>query len=107
MFGYKQMYKAALKTLDERDVDVKVLTNEKNRLKVMLADTEKELKEAREIIDQLRVLTDATPTDCKRGSWCMGCEFVKPIRIYRGVLSKTEYFCGKAEACSNFVQKNQ
>lgn len=107
MFGYKKKYDNALKMLDDRDVELNFIVKERDELRKELTNTEKKLEEAREIIDQYRCLDDATPSDCKRGEWCKGCGFNKEIisrdRIWGG--TKISYFCGKAESCSNFVQK--
>lgn len=104
--GFKKKYNAILKTLDQRDVEINFLIKERDKFKEELIKTEEKLKEAREIIDQYRTLSDATPSDCKRGAWCKACEFVKPMRTYSGLVFREEYFCGKAESCKNFVQKN-
>ena len=105
MFTFKQKYNAATKTLELRDAEINFLIKERDKLRMDLLEKEKELKEARKIIDQYRTLSDATPADCKRGSWCKACEFVKPMRTYTGLVFREDYFCGKAGACSNFVQK--
>lgn len=107
MFGFKRKYNAMVETLKQRDIEINFLVNERDALKEELSTRKKELKEAREIIERYRVLDDAAPVDCKRGPWCKACEFVKPMRTYHGMISREDYFCGKAESCKNFVQKER
>lgn len=107
MFGYKKKYDNALKILDDRDVELNFIVKERDELRKELTNTEKKLEETRQIINQYRTLDDATPSDCKRGSWCKGCEFVKTIFERNGRIYSETYFCGKAESCKNFVQKER
>lgn len=80
----------------------------------VLAKAEKELVRKEEELakvtkerDEFARLHDATPSDCKRGTWCEACEFAKKYALHKGVWTKEYYFCGKAESCSNFVQKEK
>lgn len=107
MFGRKTI-KNLQERIELRDLQIKNLVKELAEAKDKLAETEKALRETHKIISEYTILGDATPADCKRGEWCRGCEFAKHItfRSIFGGLQET-YFCGKAESCSNFVQKER
>jgi len=57
-------------------------------------------------LDEYVGLFENTPTGCKVGPWCKACEFGKHFVFYNSFCQEDElYYCGKAEACKNFVQK--
>ena len=107
MFGRKAKEIKRLKQdCDKRDFIINSLQEDIKDLQRDYTELNDKLAEAKQIIEKYRALDDATPSDCKRGSWCKGCEFNKEIIEYdlygRHQLS---CFCGKVESCSNFVQK--
>lgn len=63
-------------------------------------------------LDEISRVSDNTPEDCKRGHWCMACEFGKVYHYLESFDFSTSiktrnqiYVCGKAESCQHFVQK--
>lgn len=58
-------------------------------------------------IRELAKLPDSTPGDCKRGTWCSECIFVRRKIVYIGQYPYSSpleaTYCGKAEACKNLV----
>lgn len=80
------------------------LTKEKDD---KLVEMETQLYEARQIIEKYRCLDEATPKDCKRGSYCQACSFNKEITVRDRYGTRVTYFCSKAESCKNFVQKER
>lgn len=59
-------------------------------------------------VEEYEKRLENTPTDCKVGSWCKACEFGKAVYIRSRIYGDTDlYYCGKAEACQNFIQKKE
>lgn len=82
------------------------LKRDKRELTDIATDHNNAIADLKAALRKFEVLNNATPENCKRGEWCKACEFAKEIRVPVGSFGyKTEYFCGKNEACSNFVQK--
>ena len=56
--------------------------------------------------EEMQKTSESTPKDCKPGEYCEACSFAKSyhVRNRHGDL-ETYYFCGKDDACENFVQK--
>lgn len=102
MFGNKKL-KLEVSDLKEVIFNLRELLNRKE---LELAEKEKLLNDAKRIIQEYWELDDATPEDCKRGTWCEACEFATNIRVDNifGSFRKV-YFCGKGESCKNFIQK--
>lgn len=68
-------------------------------------DLKNDLKRARDDISNLTKLPKTAPADCKEGAWCESCEFAKTYTARAGIWgSYTKLYCGKEEACKNFVQ---
>ena len=65
----------------------------------------KRIQELEEKLTEYFRLDDATPSDCKRGSWCGACEFGKSIHVAKGFSYIETFMCGKANSCNNFVQR--
>lgn len=70
-----------------------------------LARSQEKLRYLKNRVDELKILYDATPPDCKRGSWCEACAFAKKASASFGLSSHDIYFCGKGEVCPNFIQR--
>ena len=99
MFGPKQRIINGLRiALESKDRKIDFINNQLTDKDRKILDLEVKLKEC-------KCLIDATPLDCKRGAWCQACEFAKKITVSHGYCISDIYLCGKAEACSNFVQK--
>jgi hypothetical protein len=68
---------------------------------------EKALAKKDELIRELAKLTDSTPEDCKRGTWCSECIFVRRRIVYIGQYPYSSpleaSYCGKDGACKNLV----
>lgn len=73
------------------------------------AKHEAALKEKDRAIMELADLSAGTPEDCKRGTWCSECVFVKRKVARVGTPPYyehyTTYYCGKAEACQHLLRK--
>lgn len=65
------------------------------------------LAEKDRAIMELANLSAGTPEDCKRGTWCSECIFVRRKIVYIGQYPYSSpleaSYCGKAEACKNLV----
>ena len=72
--------------------------------KVLNTKTERIAELEKKLVEYFK-LNDATPSDCKRGSWCAACEFAKHIGIRKSFGYVETFMCGKADSCQNFVQK--
>lgn len=109
MFRRKESEEVRLLKLEvsQREALIEKLQANYLRIDQEKTELEKALEEARKIINEYVVLGEATPSDCKRGEWCRGCEFSKPVTHSAGIFGGIQhtYFCGKAESCKNFVQK--
>jgi hypothetical protein len=70
---------------------------------------EKSLAEKDQTIKQLINLSNGTPEDCKRGTWCEACVFAmkKTARIgeYPYYEQYTTFYCNKEGACKRFTRK--
>ena len=68
---------------------------------------EEALAKKDKVIQELAKLQDSTPEDCKRGTWCSECIFVRrKVAVigqypYSSLLEAT--YCGKDGACKNLV----
>ena len=94
----KQQIKELQAQLEQKEHNNSILAKDLNAKNERIAELEKKLVEYFK-------LNDATPSDCKRGSWCAACEFAKSIGIRQGFGYTETYMCGKANSCQNFVQK--
>ena len=82
------------------------ITNDNKKLSNQNVELNDTIADAKRVLKEFMKADEATPKDCKRGSWCKACEFNKSIRVPFGMFGyREEYFCGKEESCSNFVQR--
>lgn len=67
------------------------------------------LAEKDRTIMELANLSDGTPEDCKRGTWCSECVFAVRKSVKTGQYPYyeryTTYYCGKGEACQHLLRK--
>ena len=96
--------KKRIKDLETEVKRLRDVESEKNELKHMLNNVERELK-------TVLKLKEYIPEDCIPGIYCEACEFAKRYRyenwgffnnratLFSGTI------CGKAESCKNFVQR--
>ena len=70
-------------------------------------DREEYIKSLEEAIEKLTECNNNVPKGCKEGEWCQACEFVRHYRVPKRHWTGYEeyYFCGKKEACKNFVER--
>lgn len=108
MFKSKQkIIKELKKELADKEAQISELQVSLLKKEDELTNTQKELLFTQQQRDKYKALDDATPSDCTRGTWCAACEFAKEYDIYHGRIHEIVHFCGKAESCSNFVQKEK
>lgn len=90
------------KKVTELETRLAEKTRENDRLRSRLFVLEQQIAD-------MEAVANTTPPDCKRGSWCKACEFVRTYRVtgcYSGVIEPV-YICGKGESCANFVPKER
>jgi hypothetical protein len=107
MFGIVKKIRVLESQIKEKDELLKSLEKYNAVLNDELQTKKIELARAEVKVKEYTTLNDATPEDCKRGPWCKACGFNKELVEYRGRFRDSVYFCGKAESCSNFVQKGE
>lgn len=107
MFGIFKKCDELKKQLEEKNKETEILESYNKILSSELQDTKGELARTEARLAEYITLSDGTPEDCKRGKWCAGCEFAKEIVGYDGRIRHIMRFCGKGEACANFVQKER
>ena len=63
-------------------------------------------------LDDISKLEETIPEDCKKGPWCIACEFSKVYHYMEHYNFNTNtrirnkiYVCDKGESCNSFVQK--
>ena len=75
-----------------------ILNDENKNLK-------RDLDKAIRAFEDLSCFLENIPSDCKLGPWCQGCQYAKKyIRHLEEVDNIEAFYCGKNEACKNFVQ---
>lgn len=106
------MFKSKRKIIKELKAELEEKESIIAPLQANCIKRDEELVEAKREIERLKTrledyigLDDATPSDCKRGKWCAGCEFAKMVFAADGFVVKEVYFCGKGESCQNFVKR--
>lgn len=97
-----------LKKVEDLESDIRGLQHENESLRAALYEAEMHIK-------KLLDARDNTPTDCKPGPYCAGCNFAKEYRYvcnvggrksWTGYNSRYSGFvCGKGSICKNFIQK--
>lgn len=108
MFISKKLYNELgdkIADLEKKNTELQALLNsaEAKVSELRLKEGALEVK-----VREYRTLRDDTPIDCKRGTWCKGCEFGKQVLYRDGRFDMAvDYFCGRGEACPNFVQKQE
>lgn len=94
------MFKTKLRKVSE-------LVREIRKKDERIEELNDEITRLRKHVATLLAAEDDTPSDCKRGAWCRGCEFCKVVHVPGNNWGSYDavYFCGKGESCQNFVQK--
>lgn len=91
-----------IRDLEEKLIDTEI---ERNNYRNMAISLEQKL-------DDIARLEETTPEDCKKGPWCVACEFGKVYHYMEHYDFNTNtricnkiYVCGKGESCKNFIQR--
>lgn len=95
------------KRVKELEEEVKKLQREKAKLQWELDGSKHMVNNLRNSLADVIHYNETVPEDCKRGTWCAGCEFSKRLTIWTGYPMHSENYhkCLKGESCPNFVQK--
>lgn len=89
---------------DLKEEHRKVVDKKEERIE----ELSKNVDRYRKIIGELTEIKSSTPEGCKMGDYCRGCVHVKSyVRYASGLYGDVAatYYCGKAETCKNFIQK--
>lgn len=99
MFNDKKIKELEAKLCDKDKRIVELLKEAEER--------EKYIKSLEEDVEKLTAYNDNVPEGCKEYEWCQACSFVKYYRVWNRYNTgyKQYYYCGKREACKNFVER--